>query len=417
MAEVEIRRLRSGEGEAFVRSVRIPFLDPYDGTAGPQMERHVAGLEAGRAWVGEAGGRFVANCMVRTMDVTLPAPPAAACPVLPMGGVTAVGVHPTHRRRGILGRMMAAMLEDCRSRGEPLAGLIASESVIYGRYGFGAVSDSASFEIDTRRSRFLQPAPEVALELLEKDRAAELLPPLFDRLRRRRAAEPGRSPAMWERYLADDPDRRHGGSAALVAACEDGYVAYRAHEPHGDHGLARIEVEELRGADPAVEAALWRFVFDIDLSDRVTARRRPVDEPLRWRLADHRQLRLTGLEDRLHVRILDVPAVLEARGYREAGRLVLDVEAPAVDGGPSDTAPGRWVLEAAPDGASCRPARSGEEPDLRLDLTVLGSLCMGGYPASLMLAAGRVQELAPGAAGVADRLLGTWPAPLSGTGF
>ncbi|MCY7302099.1 MAG: GNAT family N-acetyltransferase [Thermoleophilia bacterium] len=36
-------------------------------------------------------------------------------------GVTVVGVLPTHRRRGILDRMMRAQLAAVRERGEPLA--------------------------------------------------------------------------------------------------------------------------------------------------------------------------------------------------------------------------------------------------------------------------------------------------------
>ena len=47
------------------------------------------------------------------------------------GGVTVVGVLPTHRRRGVLTAMMRAQLEDIRERGEPIAALWASEEVIY----------------------------------------------------------------------------------------------------------------------------------------------------------------------------------------------------------------------------------------------------------------------------------------------
>jgi predicted acetyltransferase len=179
----------------------------------------------------------------------------------------------------------------------------------------------------------------------------------------------------------------------------------------------RIIIEELRAFTPDAEAALWQFVFSIDLIDQVTALRRPVDDPLKWRLADPRQLRLTSLEDRLHLRILDVPAAFEARGYRSAGRLVMEVLPPPVDGGPHDGVPGPWILEAGPDGAECRRARSGESPDLRLDVTALGSLYMGGFPASSLAAAGRIDELTSGSLLIADRLLGTWPAPLTGTGF
>jgi hypothetical protein len=96
---------------------------------------------------------------------------------------------------------------------------------------------------------------------------------------------------------------------------------------------------------------------------------------------------------------------------------VFDVLPPAVPEGDEDMAPGCWVLEAGADGASCRRARSGEQPDIRLDLPALGSLYMGGFPASLLAAGGRVEELRREGLSAADRLLTTRPSPRSGTGF
>lgn len=419
MTELPIRRVQPDEAEAFIRSVRVPFLDPATGRPEDDawMERAVRHTETERAWVAEDRGRFVANCIVHTMDVTVPSAPGRDCPVIPMGGVSAVGVHPTHRRRGLLRRMMAEMLEDCRQRDEPVAGLLASESVIYGRFGFGLATDAATVEIDTREAAVTTSVPELELQLLERDEWSKVLPDLFDRQRRVRAGEPGRTNGKWEEYLADEPRRRHGGNPAFVAAGEDGYVVYRAFADSSYWQRERVVVEELRGVTPDAEAGLWKFVCGLDLIDRVTAMRRPLDDPFRWRLADPRQLRTVQIEDRLHVRILDVPAAFRARGYAEEGRLVLDVVAPPVEGGPSDAVPGRWVLDAGPDGAVCRPAARGEDPDVRLDVTALGALYMGGYTASLLAAAGRVEELKPGGLRAADRLLSTWPAPLTGTGF
>ena len=59
---------------------------------------------------------------------------------LPCAGVTAVGVHPTHRRRGVLRSMMDTQLRDVHERGEPIAALWASEETIYGRFGYGIAS-------------------------------------------------------------------------------------------------------------------------------------------------------------------------------------------------------------------------------------------------------------------------------------
>jgi predicted acetyltransferase len=166
-----------------------------------------------------------------------------------------------------------------------------------------------------------------------------------------------------------------------------------------------------------VEAGLWRFLFEVDLVERVVAPHRPVDDPLRWRLADPRQLRIDGLEDRLHLRVLDMVAAFEPRGYRSSDRIVIEVEPPAVDCGGDDGVVGRWVLEAGPEGASCRRARPAEGADLRLGVAALGSLYLGGHPATLLAGAGLVEPATRGALGAADRLLTSRPAPATAFGF
>ncbi len=417
--DLEVRPLQPGEELAFVQSERVPFLDPATDDDGSRRadERAARHLEPERAWVVADQGRFVGNGNIYSLSLTLPAPTGQPAPVHRMAGVSGVGVHPTHRRRGLLRRLMAVMLDDARRRGEALAGLLASESVIYGRFGFGHATTSMEARIDSTRSEFLVPAPPVDLRLVDGDEALKILPELFDHLRRARAGEASRTAAVWEDFLQDPPDHRHGANGLFVAVCDDGYVSYRAHGAdimRADY--ARVVIEELRGRTPEVEAALWRFVFDLDLVGQVVAKRRPVDEPLRWRLADPRQLQVTVVRDRLYLRILDVPAAFESRAYRREGRLVLDVLPPEDQlDGQADPVPGRWVLEAGPDGASCRPTR--EDADLRLGVTELGAAYLGGVAVSTLASAGRVEEVRPGSLDRADALLATQPAPLTGTGF
>jgi predicted acetyltransferase len=254
---------------------------------------------------------------------------------------------------------------------------------------------------------------------VDRDEAASRLPGRFDRQRRTRAGEVSRRPGYWTQLLADPPHRRGGLSARFHAVCDGGYVLYRSSlDTNVFRGeRATVTVEELRGDTADIEAALWRFVLDLDLVGRVVLTRAPVDEPVRWRLSDPRQLRTTGIEDRLYIRVLDTAAAFEARGYQAEGRLVLDVTPPASPEGDVDVAPGRWVLEAGPTGASCRRARRGEGADLRLGLPALGSLYLGGVPASLLAAGGQIEEVRPGGLAAADALLTTRPAPRSGTGF
>ncbi len=406
-----------------MRSVHIPFLDPTpvqpDAAFAQRLQRSADAIEVDRTWVAEAEGRFVANACIYSMDLTLPAAPGQDTPVVPFAGVSAVGVHPTHRRRGLLRQLMACMLDDARKRNEVLAGLIASESIIYGRFGYGHATTATSWHIDTQRSAFRVPVRELDIRLIDATEAVTVLPGLYDRQRRGRAGETNRSEGTWRGYMEAPAHERSGGNGLFYAVCDGGYAVYRG----GDADILRAErgrvtVEEIRATSPEVEAALWRFVFDLDLIGEASARRRPVDEALRWYLADPRQLRVDNIDDRLWVRILDVPGALEARGYRREGRLVIDVAAPRdqLDGQP-DPVPGRWVLEAGPDGATCRAARPGESADIRLGVADLGSLYLGGFSASELAAGGRVEELRSGSLDVADALLATRPAPLTVTGF
>ena len=53
-----------------------------------------------------------------------------------------------------------------------------------------------------------------------------------------------------------------------------------------------LRVIEVQAVDADAEAALWSYLFGIDLVGTVRAVDRPVDDPLRWRLADPRRLRV-----------------------------------------------------------------------------------------------------------------------------
>lgn len=410
-----VRGLQEGEAERFIRSVNVPFLDPGNEEAVAQWSPHV---EVDRAWVVEDRGRLVANACTFTRDVTVPGPAGRPCAVVPFAAVSAVGVHPTHRRRGLLRQLMVTLLDDARERGEAFAGLLASESQIYGRFGFGLATSSAELAIDTAHAAYrvdLEP-PEVSIDLLDGGEATKVVPALHDRLRRRRAGDVSRNGPSWDGIFADRESERGGMSARMYAVCEDGFVAYRGRE-RGEVGSGergRVAVRDLYGATPDIEAALWRFVLSVDLVDEVTAAPRPVDDPIRHRLAEPRALRTTALRDFLWVRVLDTAGTLAARAYQHPGRVVLDV-APLDDA--PDPAAGRWVLDAGPDGVSCTRAGAGDSAEVRMGTTELGALSMGGVTASALAAAGRIDEERAGALAALDQLLATTPGPFSGTGF
>ena len=102
--------------------------------------------------------------------LTVPAGPAVR-------GSDRRGRPPSHRRRGLLRRMMDAQLGDVRKRGEPIAALWASEETIYGRFGYGLAS--TSFNVDAERSAVAIRSDlprETSLRLVDHDEALRVLP-------------------------------------------------------------------------------------------------------------------------------------------------------------------------------------------------------------------------------------------------
>src|SRR6059058_5223056 len=102
---------------------------------------------------------------------------------LPCAGVTGVGVHPTHRRRGVLRSMMDTQLRDIHERGEPIAALWASEETIYGRFGYGLASWTGEVSIAREWSSFAQPLERRGrIRFVEPDEAATLFPQVWSAL-------------------------------------------------------------------------------------------------------------------------------------------------------------------------------------------------------------------------------------------
>jgi predicted acetyltransferase len=147
---------------------------------------------------------------------------------------------------------------------------------------------------------------------------------------------------------------------------------------------------------------------------RVRGIHRPVDEPLRWLLADSRRLRVTHVADDLWVRLLDIPAALAARRYATSGRLTF-----AVSDAFLPELAGRYTLEGAPDGAACARSDVGSDhgADLALDVAALGAVYLGGVSFSTLAQAGLIREETPGALARADALFATFPAPFRTTDF
>ncbi|MGW3570117.1 GNAT family N-acetyltransferase [Streptomyces sp. NPDC000941] len=317
--------------------------------------------------------------------------------VVPAAGVTTVGVQPTHRRRGVLRAMMRRLLDDVRAAGEPLAVLTASEPQIYGRFGFGEATRAALAEIDTARVGLTVPegTDEVVLRAVASEAALEACEAVYARLVTARPGMLERRPGWERKPLLDPPSERAGASPLRCVLAErdgevTGYVRF-AVNPDWDLAVPKgvVIVRDLEALDPASRGALWRFLFDIDLTCKIRIGRRPVDDPWQHMVSDIRRCQIL-LRDDLYVRPVDVGAALEARTYALPVDVVLEVTDAFCPWNE-----GRWRLTGDAKGASCE--RTSDEPGLRLDVRELGAAYLGGTSLSALAGAGRVQELRQGA--------------------
>jgi predicted acetyltransferase len=121
----------------------------------------------------------------------------------------------------------------------------------------------------------------------------------------------------------------------------------------------------------------------------------PLDHPLFFLLAEPRRMRMK-LNEGVWVRLLDVARALSARSYRDVEQVVLEVSDSFV---PENA--DRYVV--GPYGAT----RVDAEPDLRLDVTALGSVYLGGFSFADLVRGSRAEELRDGAAARADALFAT----------
>jgi predicted acetyltransferase len=353
---------------------------------------------------------IVATAAAFTFELTVP-----GHTLVPTAGVTMVGVHPTHRRRGLLVRMMEEQLADVVERSEPLAVLTASESAIYGRFGYGLATFSTFWSLPTEGTSFARPSTASGrFRLLDPPTALAVVPALYDEARRRQVGEVTRSEKWFAHTFGERVGKKprpftvvHESEAGHV----DGFARYRIKDDWpGGIASNTLEVLDLFAADHESEAALWQFLVDIDLVGTVRGNGRPTDEPLRWRLADPRRLQVEQVTDHLWVRVVDPAVALAARTYGCDDHLVVELTDPFL---PANE--GRWSIAGSADGAEVR--RTDADADLAMSAPELGALYLGGVSATTLQRADRITELAPGAIERADRFFASAPAPWCSTDF
>ena len=387
---ITTRPITGDEVPTFLTRLRRGFgQDPSgdDVEADREVERFRAVAPLDRTVAAFDGDEMVGTLATFPFEVAVPGSAGLA-----MAGTTMVTVQPTHRRRGVLTAMMSDHLDDAAARSEPLAGLWASESAIYGRYGFGPATECDS--VDMLQTHIEVSGPSGDVRLIDTGAAAEVLAPVYDAVAFGRPGMLSRTIAWWENArLHDPPGERHGMSALRIVVHEsngeaDGYALYAQKGDWGEgFGNGEIRVWEVIALSGEAHTGLWRFLTNIDLFPRVGYWNMPIDDPLRWKVADPRRL-VRKRYDGMWIRVLDVAAALSARSFAADGSIRLGINDTF-----RPTTAGTYELTVFEGKGECH--RSDAVADVNLDVDTLGSLYLGGGHAVAAANGGRITGSEP----------------------
>ncbi|MEU4745092.1 GNAT family N-acetyltransferase [Actinosynnema sp. NPDC023658] len=368
---------------------------------------------------GRTFGAFADGEMIGTVQAF---PSRLAVPggaVVRNAAVSRVGVRADWTRRGVLSALQRAQLRALRADGDVVATLRATESAIYGRYGYGVATRYRFLKID-RRKAVPRTRPVGRVRLVEGEEGERIALALFDELSPGRAGTIARWPAWWgmnvrrgavEENLKIAVRSGSSGASGISGTSDDvdGYAVFKVvpgdYEP-GVHKPTTLVVMDLWARNAEAWADLWLFALGVDLVDQVTTFGRPLDEPVEWLLTDHRACQVVQETDETWLRLLDVPAALAARTYRDGEPVVIGVRDAYL---PENS--GSYRI--APDGVT----RVDDAPELLLDVDVLASTYLGGVSFATLAATRRLDLVAPTALARADALFAVSEVPWCGTYF
>ncbi|WP_423920323.1 GNAT family N-acetyltransferase [Frigoribacterium sp. 2-23] len=319
--------------------------------------------------------------------------------MLPAHLISGVTVQPTHRRRGILRRMITDDLARAAKSGSAVAALTASEGTIYRRFGFGPALRERHVTIDARRPVTLLGEPTGSVELVPVARLESIAHDVFARFHARTPGSIDRHAGAWNRTLGlaigdeEKPDRTLRGVVHRASSGDggvgdvDGYATYRVTETEKE---AVLHVVDLVAATDDAYLGLWRLLLSIDLVTRVTWDAAPLDDPLVHALADNRVYDVRHEEDHVWFRLLDVPAALSARPYASDGVVTIAVS--------DDLGHATGTYRLTSEGGTGAVKRAAvRRADVELDVATLGALWLGGIDPVTLAAAGLVRERRVGA--------------------
>jgi len=383
MAEIVVRPVTDEEYPAFAKAVFQGFSD--DLQDGDFVDGFKTVLPIDQTLAAFDGAEIVGTFGSYSLEITVPGGS------VPMAGTTVVTVFPTHRRMGLMGQMMRRHLDTVCDDGAAIAGLWASESNLYGRYGYGIATYSREMNMRASEIVFREGVDIDRVRRIPVEDSLPVIRSVFDAALSSRPGVLARTDAWWKHQVLHDAVWRREGRTSLRIVVHDGddgpdgYVIYRQKGGHdGEHADGTVHFNSIVALTDRAHSSLWSYLTNIDGCPNVRSWNAPVDDPLAMKLVEPRRLKGGTRKDALWILILDVVAALEARSYEQDGTIRFTVEnAFRADVG------GSYELSVKDGVSSC--VRIDGETDIDLDLDVLGALYLGGGDAHAYAAAARIR--------------------------
>lgn len=401
---VTFRFARPEELEEIVRLTghSFPGLGREPGSWLSRFQETVYGDGPEIIWVGEDGGRLVASCQLHRITHWVS---GVAFPAMGLG---TVAIAPTHRQRGLAGRMVATGLVAARERGDVLSSLYPFRASFYGRYGYGLAGDSHQYHVAPGA---LPPSEErAAVEVMGTPEAHAEVAAYYERWAAGQTGQVRRTTGVW--------DALAGGNDRLLVAFRDGggalqgyaLATYPTHLPPHERFLS---VEEMAWSTAEARRGLYGWLATLGDQWRGIAIRalpehrlqdwlkepRLAKAPLpNWGLWFPSALLMRGPMFRL----LSIPEAWSARSVPEEARLTLRVEVTDPELPENE---GVWRLRMEGGRVAVETGDGAADVALRTSIQTLGRLFMGALPSRAAVEAGLAILDRPGPLDDLDRAL------------
>lgn len=290
---------------------------------------------------------------------------------VPMAGIAAVGVAPEYRGAGAAIALLRNLLQELYAAGVPVSALYPATQRLYRKAGYEQGGVRCIWELSTETLQLDRRGTHEAVEIYPLNLAnIEALTRLQTQAAQSQNGNLDRHAAIWTGTVNPDAQTKVYGYAFGTPDASQGYVLFT--QQSGSQSSVRVRDWVL--LTPEAVRRFWKLMADHRSMMRTVRWMSSAVDPLIMALSE--QTAEIKECDRWLLRIVNVKAALEKRGYQPA--LETELHLHITD----DIIPennGAFVLSVAHGKGTVTPGGQG---DLRLDVSALASLYSGLFSAT-----------------------------------